>query len=333
MANLYGFSSLQKNQGSQSWLLSKRATEVNVLAAVDVLVIGGSAAGWPRQQRPLKKGPLFFLSRPNLIWVMTFAERSGLMKLPWGQPPVFLKCLHTPGQVPTPAHVKTVLQKQLVDNHIDFLMSSYAGGIILDDEEDIAGVVVANRSGEQIIRARTVIDATNTALVARMIGVGIKSADETPSRFMFRVVGNKVIPDIKHKVLRPLVFKEKEYPVTEYHFSPEKKINSFSDFQVLEQTVRDKTWDPEQIDASDILMEISSENIKSENNQEVAFKDAGDFNISALKPKGLQRLYVLNTYADVTFDTKESMLLPGNMMAIGLQAWRVSWESKANSCH
>ncbi|HKK66641.1 MAG TPA: FAD-dependent oxidoreductase [Bacteroidales bacterium] len=317
VANLYGFSSVQKNEGSQSWLLSKRATEINVLAAVDVLVIGGSAAGVAAATAAAQKGTSVFLvaAEPYLGYDICGTLRFD--EIGMGVTTGFSELLHNNGEAPTPAYVKSVLQNQLIDNHIDFLMSSYAGGIVLDDEDNIAGVVVVNRSGEQAIRARTVIDATNTALVARMVGVKMKSAIETPSKYIFRVVGNKVNPDIKHKMLRPLVFKEKEYPVTEYYFSPEKKIKNFNDFQGLEQTIKDKTWDPEQVDASDILMEISSENILSENNQEVAFKDAGDFNISALKPKGLQRLYVLNAYADVTFDTKESMLLPGNMMAIG----------------
>ncbi|MCF8361828.1 MAG: FAD-dependent oxidoreductase [Prolixibacteraceae bacterium] len=319
LANFYGFSSIEKSANGQTWLISKRATGINILATVDVLVMGGSAAGVAAATAAAKSGASVFLvaSEPYLGYDICGTLR--LDDVGKGATTTFSEELHSSVGVPTPAYVKTVLQNQLIDNHVGFLMSSYTGGVILDGKDEIAGIMIANRSGEQLIRARTVIDATNTALVARLTGSELKPASEKTSKYMFRVVGNNVKPNIKHQVLSPLIFDEKEYPVTEYHVSPGKEVCSYGDLQEFEQSVRDKTWDPDQVDASDILWEISSKNIISENKERTAFDNAEFFPLSAFQLREQRRLFVLNTYADATFNSKEKMLLPGNMIALGLR--------------
>ena len=58
--------------------------------------------------------------------------------------------------VPTPAHVKRVLDETLLDARIDFLYGCYPTDVLRDDKGALAGVVMANRSGRQAVRAKAI---------------------------------------------------------------------------------------------------------------------------------------------------------------------------------
>ncbi len=70
----------------------------------------------------------------------------------------------------TPFNVKKALENELVDRNVDFLYSSYVTDVLFNEEQQPAGVVIANRSGQQIIRGKVIIDATQGAYVAKMAG-------------------------------------------------------------------------------------------------------------------------------------------------------------------
>ncbi|MCL2119080.1 MAG: FAD-dependent oxidoreductase [Planctomycetaceae bacterium] len=62
---------------------------------------------------------------------------------------------------PRPLHVKKVLDDALLDARVDFLFSSYVTSVVKEKDADrICGIVISNRQGEQIILAKTVIDAS-----------------------------------------------------------------------------------------------------------------------------------------------------------------------------
>jgi ribulose 1,5-bisphosphate synthetase/thiazole synthase len=316
VTNLYGFGhiSLDEN-GSQ--LYAQRQSKLCVIADVDVLVVGGSAAGIAAAVNAAKAGASVYLIAAEPYLGSDICGTLRLWDINKGEKTAFSQSLLRRDQVPEPAHVKRVLQNHLMDNDIDFILSTYAGGVILDEENEISGVVVVNRSGEQIIKAPVVIDATETALVARMAGKAFHKISRKPAQYRYTVVGNIPKTNLDHTALPPLVFKEKSYPVTVYRFNQREALSSFNDYQILEQTIRDKTWDVEQVDSSDILFEIPNVNVKSSNRTAQRFQNAGILPLSALQPAGSKRLFVLNAYADVAFDDKDTMLLPGNMISLG----------------
>ena len=89
--------------------------------------------------------------------------------------------------LPTPMHVKRTLDNALIDNDIDFLYSSYVTDVLSDKNNQLAGVVISNRSGRQAIIAKTIIDATPRAMVARMAGAqfGVyPSGEQTRNNFV-----------------------------------------------------------------------------------------------------------------------------------------------------
>jgi len=58
----------------------------------------------------------------------------------------------------------------LLNAGISFLTGTHATEPLLDVSGKLAGVVIANRSGRQVIKAKIVIDATERGLLARAAG-------------------------------------------------------------------------------------------------------------------------------------------------------------------
>ena len=82
--------------------------------------------------------------------------------------------------------VKRALDAALLDRRIPFLYNCQAVDVLKDAAGAVAGVVVANRSGLQYVRARQVIDATAQGTVARLAGArfrtGASAATQTYRR-------------------------------------------------------------------------------------------------------------------------------------------------------
>jgi len=66
--------------------------------------------------------------------------------------------------------VKQALDDALLNAGVGFLYGCYATDLLYDSAGQPAGIVMANRSGRQAVRAKIVIDATQRAAVARMAG-------------------------------------------------------------------------------------------------------------------------------------------------------------------
>ncbi len=76
--------------------------------------------------------------------------------------------------MPRPMHVKSVLDSALLAAGVDFLYSSYVTDILRDSNGRPCGVVMVNRAGRQAILAKTIIDATDRARVARLAGAAFR---------------------------------------------------------------------------------------------------------------------------------------------------------------
>lgn len=167
--------------------------------------------------------------------------------------------------VPTPLHVKTVLENELIDNGIPFLYSSYVTDILSGPAGEIAGVVIANRSGRQAIRSKAVIDATLPASAARLGGAAFTPFVPGRQTFEYTVVGNAVkeAPAILQAEKMPFTFscQQKAYPIIRYTFDYELKDNTYASLAEAEQFIRDLTWDADQVDSSDLLWYTPSQHI------------------------------------------------------------------------
>ncbi len=255
--------------------------------------------------------------------------------------------LYTQFKAPTPLHVKTVLEHELIDNNIHFLYSSYVTNVLTDNSGNVAGVVIVNRSGRQAIRGKAIIDSTTQASVAEMYGAAFTAFNPGKQIFEFTVVGNtlKKVPNIVHTEKMPFPFYSngKEYPVTRYTFNYELKDKTYTSIMEAEQFIRDYTWDCEQVDSSDLLWYIPSWQIIPEKDYSDKIRslesldkepyvhnfikyntDRNDTVRSAYSLpkevfmcKGLKNLFVLGPCAALPRDVVGWVMRPVNAMTLG----------------
>ncbi|WP_106830763.1 FAD-dependent oxidoreductase [Parabacteroides pacaensis] len=258
---------------------NETARTIPLLEETDIIVVGGSSGAIAAAVAAKRSGSNVFLiaSLPYLgddicgsfmyqidkrneqpqtalarkIFLQENDPREIYPKLPESQ------LLYSQQKAPTPLHVKSVLENELIDNDIPFLYSSYVTNVLKDKAGNLAGVVIVNRSGRQAIRAKAVIDTTPHALIAEMCNVPFTPFVAGKQTFEYTVVGNslKKSDNIRSAETLPFTFSSngKEYPIIRYTFDYLLKDKTHASFMEAEQFIRDLTWDADQVDSSDIL--------------------------------------------------------------------------------
>ena len=70
----------------------------------------------------------------------------------------------------SPFAVKTVFDNYLLGRDIPFLTWTFACDVVRDVNGAVSGIVIVNRNGRQVIRAKAVVDATERRVIARKAG-------------------------------------------------------------------------------------------------------------------------------------------------------------------
>ena len=124
---------------------------VPVIANVDFLLLGGAVEGCRKAVELAKKGYSVFAATPY----SHFGEDicSTLELLDSGRK--------------TPAQVKHELDLAFIESGADFLFQSSAAALTLDEKGNVAGAVIANRTGFQAINAKCILDATQFGMAAQ----------------------------------------------------------------------------------------------------------------------------------------------------------------------
>ncbi len=173
-------------------------------------------------------------------------------------------------RVPTPIQVKQAFDRELLSNDVAFLTGSYVTDVLRNRQGAVAGVVIANRSGRQAIRAKSVIDATERATVARLAGVPFTEYPKGPATFT-RIVISGEAPKGEEMRVREL---PGDYTVDvqwkrgnrqvdgrawECTLTIPMKDGSYASFAEAEQIARDRTFTKKQLDAADTLFQVPSD--------------------------------------------------------------------------
>ncbi len=309
--------------------------KIPVAYNVDVVVIGGSLAGVAAAVQASRAGAKVFLAaqEPYLG-----EDVCGTYRL-WTDDQSVLTTelgnkIFSDG-LPTPLHVKSTLDNALIDNTIDFLYSSYVTDILTGENGNPAGVVISNRSGRQAVIAKTIIDATPRALVARMAGAKFGTYPSGKQIFKFTVAGN----DVKESdELYPMVHEEpiqlkyassgqtqgngfekanRQYKAIEYTIEIDMKDGSWASFAEAEQIARDLTWDASQVESADLLFQNPPDKMvgqKRWNNPDV---DSERINLKVFQPRKLDNVFVLSGSANLSDKAAIALLQPGKMIRIG----------------
>jgi len=298
------------------------ARKIPVLTEVDLVVVGGSSRAVAAAVAAGKTGASVFLIgyMPYLgddICGSFLYERLPEEKL---QTAIAYKLF--PGKdYPTPLHVKTVLETELIENNIDFLYSSYVTNILTDPSGKPGGVVIANRSGRQVIKCKGIIDATHTASVAEMSGNVLQKFQPGTYEFQYTVVGNAVKQAAAIKKTEalplPINFKGKAYPVTRYWVEVSLNDNSYASLMKAEQLARDLTWDPDQVDSSDLLWYIPRQTIISEKACPGSVTSLREIPVQSFRPKGVSNIWVLGPCAEIPRQLAETCMRPVQALSLG----------------
>lgn len=232
----------------------------------------------------------------------------------------------------TPLQVKRTLDQALLQAEIPFLTGAVVTEVLEDEKRKLSGVVIANRSGRQAIRARVVIDATERGGVAQ--SAGARSNPFPAGNYTFRrtiiageppkAEGVKVqelfgIYEAKVTGIRPpkgfpdqikgrMYLCDLEIPMRD---------GSMRSFAEAEQRARDLTFVPTQLESADTLHFIPPDNFAGMASSQAPWQGAGSLDLGTLRPQGVDHLYVLGPRADISRSAAEALMQPGNLMAVG----------------
>lgn len=222
---------------------------------------------------------------------------------------------------PTPMHIKRTLDEALLEAGVEFLFGCYATDVLCDADGKLAGIVMANRSGRQAIKAKVIIDAMPRASLARAAGAAFRPYPAGPQSFNRIVVGGDVRQDEEMRVRNmptPLLTRQgRRYDAVEYTMTIPMKDGSFASFARAEQIARDKTWHPQQGDASETLFQVPPDPMKGKEALTGDWPGAEKVNLDTFRPAGVDRLYVLGGCADMSRDAAEKLLRPLELMQAG----------------
>ena len=240
------------------------------------------------------------------------------------------------GAVPTdrttPLKVKKTLDEALLNAGIRFLSGAHATEPLRDASGKIAGVVMANRSGRQAIKAKVVIDATERGLLARAAGgqatpfpagnymfKRLVVAGEAPRAEGVRVkelfgLYNARVTGIKPPKGVPDMIQGRMF---ECEIDMPMKDGSAHSFAEAEQKARDLTFVPSQLESADTLLLVHPDRIKGKAASQEPWQGVDALDLKVFQPDGTEYLFVLSAMADVSRQAAEQVMKPGNLMALG----------------
>ena len=323
--------------------------QLPVVQDVDVVVVGGSCGGVAAAEAAARAGAKVFLATAyaslgedvaGTLHVWADAGEAGsspLMKAMFGGAPAADGRVYT-----TPLQVKKALDQALLKAGVTFLTGSYATDVLTDKDGRVAGVVMANRSGRQAVRAKVVVDATDRAALARAAGAEVTPFPAGEYAVTRVTVGDKA-PECGGKVVKHAEWNPDKDEV--FALSGKTKIapalfestvtvkladGSPRAFAELEQAARDKTFTELQLEAADRVFFIPPDQIRSAKPASGAWAGAEAFDLGALSPAKVPHLYVLGTLADVPRPVAEQLMKPAAAVQVGARLGRLAaQEAKA----
>ncbi len=224
-------------------------------------------------------------------------------------------------QAASPMRVKTVLERELIDNNIDFLYCSYVSDVIFDDDNQPAGVIINNRTGRQAVLCGSIVDCTTGAYVARLAGARFTDTNESGNQdYHLVTVGNSSASKngLTVKRLASGAFvRQREYPVLECRASLTAGDFSFSSLAAVEQELRDRTWDTEQVDSADHLFCNRFYRLDSIGRSAPETSRVEEMPLSAFMPSDFLNFFVFGQCADVPEKASQAICTPGNQLKLG----------------
>ncbi|AQQ69710.1 putative FAD-binding dehydrogenase [Limihaloglobus sulfuriphilus] len=221
---------------------------------------------------------------------------------------------------PTAFQVKRVLEHAMLDAGVEFMFGTYPTDVLYDSAGEPAGVVVANRSGRQAVKAKTIIDATQLAAVTRMTAAEFDDFPAGMQNFSQIVIADQNTSDAgtqgtlkDGKVLSDRNF----FSAVKYSVSVNMADNSYPSYALAEQQALDLTWTQWQKGSSDILFNIPPDAVTANSYVSGEWPGAAAIDLDVFRPAGISHLYLLGACAAIDRTAAEQMLNPLEYMQLG----------------
>jgi len=229
---------------------------------------------------------------------------------------------------PRPMHVKTTLDDELLAAGIQYLYSCYFTDVLRDGEGRPCGVVMANRAGRQAVLAKTIIDATPRATVARIAGARFRPYEGGTHTFKRVVIGGEpqsadyvdsrsVSPPFHGIHPNRAGTSSGVFKIIEYTMPLHVDDDSYAAYMRVDQQARSLTYHPEQQYTSDIMFEVPPDAMHGRQSETGDWQGVDKLSLGAFQPADIDRLYVLGGCADVSREQAERLLRPLALMDMG----------------
>ena len=152
--------------------IMKQQQTLPVVLEVDFLVIGGTCAAAAFALAAHQAGAKVFLAAPHaylgedVIAGMRFWDRTHHTESSQASQLIF----GARSFPPTPMQVKLSLEQPLVKHRIPFLLNTRLCGLWKDKTGRLTGATIANRAGFQLVRSKTVVDASMEGVSLQLMG-------------------------------------------------------------------------------------------------------------------------------------------------------------------
>ena len=235
------------------------------------------------------------------------------------------------GTPPMPMQVKRTLEEELIGAGVTFLYGCFPTEVLRDGTEELAGIVIANRSGRQAVRAKCILDATPRAAVARMAEAAFHAGPEARREFRHVVLGGqpRLVEGAGCRPLpTPMQLQQEGWntqsacPAYEYTLTLSMADNTFSSYALAEQMARDLTWAPDQLISAEQLFEVPPDAIRGRAQHTGAEVDVAALNLDVFRPADVDRLLVLSGCADMSREAAERLLRPLTLLRAGERVGR-----------
>ncbi|MGD8240368.1 MAG: FAD-dependent oxidoreductase, partial [Armatimonadota bacterium] len=312
---------------SKCWsadFVRQSATELPVAFDVDVVVAGGSLAGVEAACAAAERGASVLLveARPYLGYDLCGSQRLWID--PDEAPATEITTrLFGSSNVATPLAVKRALDAALIDHGVMFLTGTFAGELLVRPDGRPAGIVIANRSGNQVVRAKVIVDATKNAAIARQAGATFKPFRPGTQEFEILVVGGtraegvagREVPGVRYTAGSDS--RVKDYPVFQYTLNLDLAADTFGALSDALNAARSAVYHENMEDSSEHLVYYPENTIVPETSVPSPTAGADAVPMGAFRPAGVEALYVLSRYAGLERDDMKRLMRPASSAVIG----------------
>lgn len=318
----------------------EHAREIPVVYDVDVVVIGGSTRAVAAAVAAKESGASVFLlaERPYLGADMCATYRLWLDPGEEATTELAKKIFGAEGRT-TPMWLKRALDDALLEAGVNFLYGSYVTDVLRDQQGQMSGIVMANRSGRQAVRAKVIIDATERASATRIAGAEFEQYPSGKQEFRRRVVGGTPADPRAESLRQTLSIpsdsrRSRAAPATnevhEYALKIEMNDGSWSSFARAEQEARNQSWQDGQVDGSETAVQVPPDPLKARAQQEGDWESASKVDLDALRPEKLDGVYVLSGCAGVSREAATHLLRPTNGIELGMRVGEAAAQEAKN---